>query len=130
MSYDKKGALADDVLFHLKGTGVDMSYEEALGLAENLLCDLDWEIRHLEGPESTSPPVPAKQDAAEAALALRADEFAQKVVDAVTVYLEAQGAKKARDCTDRRGHRFTVEYPPEGQFGWTRTFCERCGVKP
>lgn len=65
MSYRKKEALADDVLFHLKGTGVDMSYEEALGLAENLLCDPDWEIRHPAGSESTSPPVSTKQDAAE-----------------------------------------------------------------
>ena len=81
MSYDKRGALADDVLYHRKGTGVDMCYEEALGLAENLLCDLDWEIRHLEGPESTSPPIPSQQDAAEAALTTaHIDEIAQRVV--------------------------------------------------
>ena len=120
MSYDKAKELAEDIELH---TGGFLDSEEALALAGYLLEDPDWEIIHHPEPST-------KQDSAEAALALHADEFAQKVVDAVKAHLEKQGAKKARDCTDQRGHRFTVEYPPEGQFGWTRTFCERCGAKP
>ena len=90
MSCSKKLALAGDVLFYLKRSGIDIDYEEALELAGNLLSDGGWEIGFRGGSESTSPPVPAKQDAAEAALAQHADEFAQKVVDAVTEYLEAK----------------------------------------
>lgn len=124
MSSSKKLALAGDVLFYLKSAGIDIDYEEALELAGSLLDDGGWDIAFQGSSESTSPPVPLEQDAAEAALALRADELAQKVVDAVKAHLEAQ------DCTDQRGHRFIVEYPPKGQWGLTRTFCEWCGVKP
>ena len=81
MSCGKKLALAGDVLFYLKRAGVDMDYAESLELAGNLLDDGDWVIEFRGGPEPST-----KQDA----LALRADELAQKVVDAVTVYLEAK----------------------------------------
>ena len=90
MSCSKKLALAGDVLFYLKRSGIDIDYEEALDLAGSLLSDGGWEIGFRGGSESTRPPVPTQQVAAEAALALHADEFAQKVVDAVKAHLEAK----------------------------------------
>ena len=32
-------------------------------------------------------------------------------------------------CVDANGHRFTVNYPPAGNFGPVITICERCGKR-
>lgn len=89
MSFDIKGELASDILFH--------TAQEGMSSGEALLCDPDWEIQYIGGEatcnengcfvagccqdESTSPPVSPKQDAAEAALTTaHIDEIAQRVV--------------------------------------------------
>lgn len=82
MSYDKAKELAEDIELH---TGGFLDSEEALALAGYLLEDPDWEIIHHPEPST-------KQDAPEAALALHADEFAQKVVDGLKA---RQGGREA-----------------------------------
>ena len=33
-------------------------------------------------------------------------------------------------CIDQKGHKFIVSRPPAGDYGYTITICERCGLTP
>lgn len=52
MSSSKKLALAGDVLFYLKRSGIDIDYEEALDLAGSLLSDGGWVIEFGAGTQN------------------------------------------------------------------------------
>lgn len=52
MSCSKKLALAGDVLFYLKRSGIDIDYEEAIDLAGSLLSDGGWDITFRAGPHN------------------------------------------------------------------------------
>lgn len=38
--------------------------------------------------------------------------------------------QQLRPCVNAYGHKFVSQFPPEGQFGYTTTVCEKCGMTP
>ena len=41
-----------------------------------------------------------------------------------------QAFQTLKPCIAPGVHKFTVSYPPAGQFGPVTTVCERCGITP